>query len=155
MTVVSGIDADDIRALFEIRRALEESAARLAAARGDTVEFTALATEFAAVQLDADAGRDDYCALIARFDRAVNEAISNDYLASALRTVRTHLVRVRRMARDNADRLTASVAEHRVIAEAVAARDADLAAHATHMHLHNALASILTSLSAAESEGQQ
>ena len=41
----------------------------------------------------------------------------------------------------------ASVAEHRLIAGAIAAGDGDLAAHATHVHLHNALASILDSLS--------
>ncbi len=62
--------------------------------------------------------------------------------------MRTHLVRVRRLARDNPARLAASVAEHRLIAAAIGARDADLAAHATHVHLHNALHSILESLGA-------
>lgn len=152
VTVVSGIDADDIRDLFELRRALEESAARLAAERGDTAEFATLAEEFARVDLDGDAGRDDYYALIARFDRALDAAVDNDYLTSALGTTRTHLVRVRRMARDNPARLAESVAEHRVIASALAARDGDLAAHATHVHLHNALASILESLANAEPE---
>nr|BFF09922.1 hypothetical protein GCM10025699_12250 [Microbacterium flavescens] len=55
-------------------------------------------------------------------------------------------MRVRRLARDNPDRLAASAAEHRLIASAIAARDADLAAHATHVHLHNALTNILESL---------
>jgi DNA-binding GntR family transcriptional regulator len=55
-------------------------------------------------------------------------------------------VRVRRLARDIPERLAASVAEHRLIAAAIAERDADLAAHATHVHLHNALATILTSV---------
>lgn len=148
VTVVTGIDAGDIRSLFEIRRALEESAARLAAERGDAVLFAALASEFAdaGASLDASTGRDDYYALIARFDRAVDAAVDNDYIASALRTVRTHLVRVRRLARDNPERLAASVAEHRLIAEALAERDGDLAAHATHVHLRNALTSILDSI---------
>ena len=48
--------------------------------------------------------------------------------------------------------LAASVAEHRLIAAAIAARDADLAAHATHVHLHNALATILASVDGAHSE---
>ena len=89
---------------------------------------------------------DAYYRLIARFDAALDGAVANDYLTAALRSVRTHLVRVRRLARDNPGRLAASVAEHRLIASAIAARDADLAAHATHVHLHNALASILGSL---------
>lgn len=148
VTVVAGIDADDIRSLFELRRALEESGARLAALRGDAALFGSLAREFAqaAASLDADTGRDDYYALIARFDAAVDAAVANDYMAAALRTVRTHLVRVRRMARDKPERLAASVAEHRLIAEALAERDGDLAAHATHVHLRNALTSILDSL---------
>lgn len=148
VTVVSDIDAGDIRSLFEIRRALEESAARLAAERGDAELFAGLAAEFAVAgaSLDAPTGRDDYSALIARFDAAVDAAVSNDYITAALRTVRTHLVRVRRMSRDNPERLAASVAEHRLIAEALAERDGDLAAHATHVHLRNALTGILDSI---------
>ncbi len=153
VTVVADLDADDIRALFEIRRALEETSARLAAERGDRRLFADLADEFAHVDLDGADGRDAYYALIARLDSALDSAVGNDYIASALRTVRTHLVRVRRMARDKPDRLAASAAEHRLIAEALAAGDGDLAAHATHVHLHNALTSILSSLTAAESEG--
>jgi DNA-binding GntR family transcriptional regulator len=146
VTVVSDIDRGDIRELFELRRALEETAARLAAERGDTAAFATLAAEFAAASLHGDEATDAYYALIARFDAEVDASIHNDYLASALRTVRTHLVRVRRLARDNPGRLAASVSEHRLIASAIAARDADLAAHATHVHLHNALVSILESL---------
>lgn len=146
VTVVSDLDTDDIRELFEVRRALEETAARLAAQRGDTVQFAALAAEFA--DTDAAADPDAYYALIARFDAALDQAVANDYLTAALKNVRTHLVRVRRLARDNPQRLAASVAEHRVVAGAIAAGDSDLAAHATHVHLHNALSAILASLGA-------
>ncbi|WP_121061073.1 GntR family transcriptional regulator [Microbacterium telephonicum] len=146
VTVVTAIDQGDIRDLFQVRRALEETAARLAAASADRHVFAGLADEFAHAQPRGDA--DDYYALIARFDRALDAAVANDYLTAALRTVRTHLVRVRRLARDNPDRLAASVGEHRVIAAAIAAGDTDLAAHATHVHLHNALTSILESLEA-------
>jgi DNA-binding GntR family transcriptional regulator len=147
VTVVTPIDADDIREIFEVRRALEESAARLAAERGDAAAFAALEREFAGADLVGAEGLDAYYGLIARFDRELDGSVANDYLTAALRTVRTHLVRVRRLARDNPDRLAASVAEHRLIASAIAARDADLAAHATHVHLHNALSNILESLS--------
>ncbi|MCG7415372.1 GntR family transcriptional regulator [Microbacterium aurum] len=144
VTVVSDLDTGDIRELFEVRRALEESAARLAAARGDRAVFAALAAEFA--ETDAAAAPDAYYALIARFDAAIDAAVANDYLTAALRNVRTHLVRVRRLARENPERLAASVAEHRVIAGAIGGGDGDLAAHATHVHLHNALTAILASL---------
>ncbi|GAB3603561.1 GntR family transcriptional regulator [Microbacterium aureliae] len=146
VTAVSPVDADDIRQLFEVRRALEETAARLAAARADRRLFAGLAERFADALLDGEDGRDAYYALIADFDAAVDRAVGNDYLTAALRTVRTHLVRVRRLARDNPARLAASSAEHALVARAIAAGDGDLAAHATHVHLHNALTSILTSL---------
>jgi len=146
VTVVTEIDADDIRALFDLRRALEESAARLAAGRGDAAVFAALAAEFAGIDPAGDP--DAYYALIGRFDAAVDAAVANDYLTHALKNVRTHLVRVRRLARDKPGRLATSAGEHRVIAAAIAVGDADLAAHATHVHLHNALTGILESLEA-------
>ncbi|RGE23821.1 GntR family transcriptional regulator [Leucobacter sp. wl10] len=152
--VVSGFDADDIRELFEARRALEETSARLAAERGDREIFRALATDFAEARPEAgELAADDYYALIARFDAAVDAAVDNGYLTSALRTIRTHLVRARRLARDNRARLRASVEEHVLIARAIADADAELAAHATHVHLHNALASILSSIEGSDPEG--
>lgn len=153
VTVVADIDISDIRELFEVRRALEETAARLASARGDAALFAALAAEF--TDMDAAATPDAYYELIARFDAALDAAVANDYLTGALRTIRTHLVRVRRLARDNPARLAASVAEHRLIATAVAHRDAELAAHATHVHLHNALTSILGSLESDETPAER
>lgn len=150
--VVSGFDADDIRDLFEARRALEETAARLAAERGDRILFAELASAFAEAHPErGELAADAYYALIGRFDAAVDAAVDNAYLVQALRTIRTHLVRARRLARDNQERLIASVAEHALIAGAIAAGDAELAAHATHVHLHHALASILRSIR----EGQQ
>ncbi len=145
--VVAGFDADDIRALFETRRALEEAAARIAAQRGDRAGFAALAADFRAAEPEANAGAaDEYYALIACFDAALDAAVANAYLTQALRPIRAHLARARRLARDNAQRLRASVAEHALIADAIAAGDPELAAHATHVHLHHALASILGSI---------
>lgn len=146
VTVVTGIDADDIRALFAVRRALEETAARLASGGRDAPSFAALADAFDAARFDGDDSRDAYYRLIARFDDALDAAVANDYLTAALRTVRTHLVRVRRLARDNPARLTVSAAEHGLIARAIARGDADLAAHATHVHLHNALHAVLAAV---------
>ncbi|MGO2141083.1 MAG: GntR family transcriptional regulator [Leucobacter sp.] len=154
VTVVSDFQADDIRALFEVRRALEESTARLAAAKGDQVVFSGLAEAFAAAHPESgEVAADSYYDLIARFDEALDAAVGNQYFTSALRTIRTHLARARRLARDNRARLHASVAEHTLIAQAIAAGDGELAAHATHVHLHNALASILASLATSGASG--
>ena len=153
VTVVAAIDTSDIRALFEVRRALEEAAARLAAERGDAATFAELARSFGDADVADAAGIEAYYALVGQLDRELDAAVANEFLTAALRNVRTHLVRVRRLARDNPDRLAASAAEHRLIAEALAARDAELAAHATHVHLHNALASALANIPDPSPEG--
>ena len=156
ITVVSEFDTRTIRALFEVRRALEERAARLAATRADAAIFSALAADFAAAHPAAgEREADAYYQLIARFDAALDAAVDNTYFASALRPIRTHLARARQLARENQERLAASVAEHQLIAEAIAAGDPELAAHATHIHLHHALAAILASLGPESQEGQQ
>ncbi len=155
VTVVTPVDAADIRALFDVRRALEQEAARLAAASALAPTFGHLADAFETASLDGEAARDAYYGLISDFDAALDAAAANDYLAAALRTVRTHLVRVRRLARYRPERLAASVSEHVLIARAIAARDAELAAHATHVHLHNALTSILASLEARAGSTEQ
>ena len=150
VTVVSDFEAGDIKALFEVRRALEENAARLAAAGGEPAVFLELAAGFAAAHPESgEVAADSYYELIARFDAALDQAVDNHYFTNALATIRTHLARARRLARDNRARLQASVAEHHLIAEAIAAGDGELAAHATHVHLHNALSAILASLATA------
>jgi len=152
--VVAGFDAQEIRDLFEARRALEESTARAAAKHRDRETFVTLAESFRNAHPErSDAATDAYYELISRFDAAVDAAANNTYLTAALRTVRTHLVRARRLAKDNRERLTASVGEHALIAQAIADGDADLAAHATHIHLHNSLTSILGSLENSPQEG--
>lgn len=149
--VVSEIEPDDVTALFELRTALDEQAARLAARRASTDEssarFAELAARFAAVDavgLSADdPQRHDYYALVAEFDAALDESLSGSpYLATAIQSTRVHLARVRRLARDDDDRLARSAAEHGSIARAIADGDPERAAAATRLHLHEALTSI-------------
>jgi DNA-binding GntR family transcriptional regulator len=146
--VVTDISLDNIRELFEVRQALESQAARLAAVRGDARVFDALAKEFVDVPrlLDHDdPARHAYYGLVDRFDDAMDEAVGNPYLVTALRSLRTHLIRVRRLARDNPDRLYDAAGEHLLIVQAIADGDPELAAHAVHIHLHRALTSALAS----------
>jgi DNA-binding GntR family transcriptional regulator len=154
--VVSDIDADEVVALFDLRRALDEQAARLAAQRADTAQrerFTTLAQRFAvapaaiaALTFD-DPARDGYYALVAEFDAALDAALGRSpYLAAAIASTRVHLARVRRLARDDDARLVASAAEHGAIARAIADGDPERAAAATRLHLHEALTSIRTHL---------
>jgi DNA-binding FadR family transcriptional regulator len=59
-----------------------------------------------------------------------------------MRSLRVHLVRVRRLAADDAGRLTAAATEHAAIAEAIAAGNPRLAEAATTVHLHRSLSHV-------------
>jgi DNA-binding GntR family transcriptional regulator len=143
--VVTGISLKDIDELFELRETLERRAAALAAERGDPEEFRELHRELlAAPELihGDDPARHEYYALVARLDAAIDAAISNSYLAQAMGSLRVHLVRIRRLAADDASRLTAAASEHAAIAEAIAARNPRLAKAATTLHLHRSLSHV-------------
>jgi DNA-binding GntR family transcriptional regulator len=142
--VVTDVSVDNIRELFDVRKALEVKAVRLAAKHHTGGTFSDLEREFYAVPellASDDSDRSAYFDLVRRFDDAVDDAVDNDYLIVALNSLRTHLVRVRRIAKDNPERLAAAAREHLLIVQAIVAHDAELAAHATHVHLHHALSS--------------
>jgi DNA-binding GntR family transcriptional regulator len=143
--VVTDISLADIDELFELRETLEGKAAALAAQRGDAGTFRTLEADFrAAPSLISNSAPalDDYYLLVERLDSAIDTAISNSYLAQAMRSLRVHLVRIRRMAADDAARLTAAAAEHAAIAEAIAIGNPGLAQAATTLHLHRSLSHI-------------
>ncbi|WP_284976159.1 GntR family transcriptional regulator [Arthrobacter sp. efr-133-TYG-104] len=140
--VVSDISLENIDELFELRETLEVRAAALAAERGEAAVFAELRAQL----LDApgllsedDPARHEYYALVGRLDEAIDAAISNSYLANAMRSLRVHLVRVRRLAADDAARLHAAAAEHAAIAEAIADGNPRLAEAAAILHLHRSL----------------
>lgn len=140
--VVTEISLDQADKLFELREALECKAAALAARRGDAYVFSRLQKDFSSaaelVQGD-DLAKRNYYSLVKKLDDAIDEAIDNSYLLQSLKSVRVHLVRIRRLAKDNPSRLLASATEHANIAGAIAAGDAQLAAACTAVHLHQSL----------------
>lgn len=146
--VVTAVSVENIRQLFELRVALEQESARLAARRRGSEVFVALRDEFTAAP-DLLDGRDpahvDYYDLVSRFDDAVDAATGNPYLVGALRGLRPHLVRIRRVAQDDPTRLRAAAAEHLLIVDAIVDGDAELAASATRIHLYRSLRNILAS----------
>ncbi|MFE8887345.1 GntR family transcriptional regulator [Pseudarthrobacter enclensis] len=140
--VVTDVSLEDIDELFELRETLECRAAALAAERGDTAAFARLQKELleAPGLITGNApDRSAYYELAGRLDTAIDEAAGNTYLVQAMRALRVHLVRVRRLAADDMERLAAAAAEHAAIAEAIAARDPRLAEAATTLHLHRSL----------------
>lgn len=152
---VAPVSREGITRLYEMRRSLEELAARLAARRGDPLVFSRLADDFAQAEAeltDSEDTIDLYYDLNRRFDEAIDDAVNNDYLVSALRTIRQHATRFRRIARSDVTRLRRSATETRVICEAIVQREEDVAAHATHIHLHYSLKHILGTLPEQSSE---
>ena len=144
--IVTAASADSVEQLFEVRVALESQAAALAAGRRDILVFENLRTEFAgaAGMLD-DPSRRAYYDLVRRFDAAMDDAVDNAYLVAALRSLRTHLTRLRRVSHDNPARLVTAAAEHALIIDAIIAGDVELAKSATAVHLHRSLQNILAS----------
>ena len=145
--VVPDVSVESIAQQFEVREALELQAARLAARRRDPAVFAELADRFdhAAETLESG-GTEAYYAVVARFDEAMDDAVANPAMRQALESVRVHLVRARRLAQDNPERLVQAAAEHRLICEAVRDGDAELAASATAVHLRGSLTTIMATL---------
>lgn len=140
--IVTDISVDDIVELYELRQPLEQQAARLAAARGDSEIFRLLANQFreAASLIDSgEVGIRAYYQLNEQLDRAIEDSLSSPYLVAALKTLHLHLSRIRRLSRSNTDRLRTAAIETLVIVEAIVERNADLAASATQVHLHQSL----------------
>ena len=146
---VTEMSVESVNDLYELREALEERAAALAARGADRSAFAMLRERFVQAPALLEAGEDGihrYYALIDEFDAAIDAAVDNPFLVGALDTVRTHLARIRRVARGNKARLRQAAAEHLLILDAIIDGDAALAAHATHVHLHLSLVSVLAVL---------
>jgi DNA-binding GntR family transcriptional regulator len=152
--VVSELSRETIVELFELRLALETEAARLVARRRDLTTFLALRDEFTAAPalLEHEDGLDEYYALVTRLDAAMDEAVRSRFLLAAIRRLRPHLVRARRLAHDNRERLLAAAGEHLTIVEAIVDGDAELAAGATAVHLKKSLRNILASVDTAAAD---
>lgn len=145
--VVSEISLDHLDELFELRSALECRAAELAAQRCDPDIFRKLHQQLAnAGELITaeDPARTDYYQLAGELDSAVDAAVGNHYLNQALKNLRVHLVRVRRLGKDNPARLRDAAREHAAIALAIANRNPAVASAATTVHLDNSLRHLLS-----------
>jgi DNA-binding GntR family transcriptional regulator len=154
--VVTAVSVENIGQLFEFRQVLEQQSARFAALRRDAHVFARLGDEFrAAPALLLNGDHREYYDLVSRFDAAVDDAAQNPYLVAALRSLRPHLVRIRRVAQDDPARLRAAAGEHLLIVEAIIDGDAELAASATHVHLHRSLRNILASAEKLTSVGEE
>lgn len=140
--VVTEISLDNVQEIFDLRSALECRAAELAAVKRDPEIFFSLHSRLSNASTlisDADPSRHDYYTLASDLDQAIDTAAGNRYLAQSLRSLRVHLVRVRRLSKDNPQRLREAANEHAAIALAIANGNSLVASAATTVHLDNSL----------------
>jgi DNA-binding GntR family transcriptional regulator len=135
----------EVRDLFEVRLALETTAARLAAQRATDAQRADLD---ALVRAGADpVGHADVRFLGARDLHArLAEATGNPALATHLTLVNQELRLLRTRSGEVPARAEHAVAEHAGIVAAVRAGDADGAAAAMDAHLRSALAHVLSAM---------
>ncbi len=118
--------------VIEVRMALEPALARLAAVRASPLDIARI--EKAALAAEGDAGADDLAFHKAIAAGARNQLAAGLYLL--LREIgRDARLRLGRNAPVCPKRLVERNAEHRAIAEAIAARDAPAAERAMRLHL--------------------
>lgn len=146
--VVTELSEERIRNVYELRQALETDAAAIAARRGDLAAFAALRERLAEAPAllegpDEEAGIAAYFAVVDELDAAIDDAGANPIFSDALASARLHSARIRRLAQHDPARLRDAAAEHLLVVDAILDRDPELAAHATHVHLHRSLRSAL------------
>ena len=138
MTVV-GISKKDLDDIFKIRGALEGKAAEMAA-KNHTEEQLSIVREalefqeFYLVKHDPDRIK----SMDSRFHETIYKMSGSTVFYDVLVPLHKKLLKYRNASVSESSRAEASVAEHRAIYEAIAARDGELASKLTIEHLNNA-----------------
>ena len=138
MTVV-GISKKDLDDIFKIRGALEGKAAEMAA-KNHTEEQLSIVREalefqeFYLVKHDPDRIK----SMDSRFHETIYKMSGSTVFYDVLVPLHKKLLKYRKASVSESSRAEASVAEHRAIYEAIAARNGELASKLTIEHLNNA-----------------
>lgn len=147
---VSQISMKDIADVFEIRRALEGLAARLAAERATDEEVERL--ELALIQISEVAETDDLdgaVALDTDFHEELMRASHNPRLSQMVSNLREQIQRFRLTSLSHPGRVKLAVEEHRKVVDAIASHDAELAQNLAYEHIENAENSLMEVISEA------
>ncbi|MFF2139602.1 GntR family transcriptional regulator, partial [Streptomyces sp. NPDC058193] len=140
--LVAPFTPGDVRDLFDVRESLESLAARLAAERADEDGLARLAAGLDAAREATRAhDRAAIAAANAAFHTDIVELASNALLSGVMRPLEARMHWLFRLtARRDPDQ---QCAEHERMYEAIAARDADLAARLAHEHVADGRAASL------------
>lgn len=140
---VTLLEPQRIEELYEVREALEAGAVRLATARADAVELSALhlLLKATALALEQDSGR-PYPAEL-DFHAHVAQLARNPVLEKKIREVDLQLRLARGRSGFNPERARAALTDHLDIYRHLAARDVDRAEDAMRRHITASLSSVL------------
>lgn len=148
---VSRFSMKDIADVFEIRRALEGLAARLAAERCTEEELDDLERILVrSAELAQREKVDETVDLDTQFHEALMKAAHNERLSQMVANLREQIQRFRNSSLRQPGRLHLALEEHRRIVEAIAERDSELAQNRAYEHIENAENSLMEVLSAQE-----
>jgi DNA-binding GntR family transcriptional regulator len=139
-------DADEVRALFELRTALECAAAELAASRRTEDDVARLREVCSESRRNHQAGVKFPYRLDLAFHQTLLDAARSPRIAEQVRLVQQRVVLLRSGLRDDPPHQNASLDDHDALVEAVAAGDSHLANTIMRRHLSRVRAQMLTSL---------
>jgi DNA-binding GntR family transcriptional regulator len=145
---VAGISSKEISSVFEVRRALEELAAELAANRAsdEVIEkLERLLVEFGICVDNHDV--DKFVELDTKFHSLIYDASGNERVGPMVNLLREHIQRYRMRSLSSVNRIKRALEEHTLIVEALAARDPDLAKQKSGEHIYcaeNALMAVIS-----------
>ncbi|HLH68721.1 MAG TPA: GntR family transcriptional regulator [Candidatus Dormibacteraeota bacterium] len=151
--IVSILSYDEVRAMYEVREALESLAARYCAVRATPAQKSQLADAVAAFEEACARGSlADELQAKDEFYRILCEGAKNPVVASMLRTIQTRVQMLRSLSLGAPGRPQRSLAELKLILEAIEEGDGERAAERAATHVRNAGSTALERL--AELEGR-
>lgn len=135
---VTGITADDVKDIYMIRSRLEGLCARWATEKITKEQMEEMEENVYLAEFHAQKGHMDQMAeLDNRFHEILYEACDSKMLEHLLKDYHNYVLRVRRKTLST-NRGTESNNEHRMIMDAIKAKDADKAEELAHAHMINA-----------------
>lgn len=132
----------DVVAILELRLGVEAEAAALAAERGSEEDLSRIARSFQklsdTIRRENEATHDDY-----QFHSAIVNATGNDHYISFIKFISQHIHQGMSASRENSSRLGYQgddlISEHRIIVDAIEARDPERARWAARTHVQNGI----------------
>lgn len=143
-------DADEVRALFELRSALECAAAELAAVRRTEGDVGRLREVCALSRRDYQAGVRFPYRLDLAFHQALLDAARSPRIAEQVRLVQQRVVLLRSGLKDDPPHQLASLDDHDALVRAVAEGDGEGAGRIMRLHLGRVREQMLVSLGSVE-----